>query len=205
MSEDKSLFDANRQMEFKLQSAEGAKTVTVRFPSDQQWMERQRKRKILIKNLGRGMSETIMPDSSDFDAGLVAELRVGEEPAIDAFEAGRILDELSRADVDNIEREGNLFRVHLQVPGSRTIHVLKIPSSRDLFQHRRSFYRIIDLPYNRQQLTINLDAAADLYKKLCESNEGYAASVPIIHQAAVVQALVNEVESGSGVAGSENF
>jgi len=205
MSEEKALFDTNRQMEITLQSAEGAKTITVRFPSDQQWIERQRKRKILIKNLGRGMSETITPDSSDFDADLVAELRAGEEPAIDGFEASRILDEISRADVDSIEREENLFRVHLQIPGSRTIHVMKIPSSRDLFQHRRSFYRIIDLPYNRQQLTINLDAAADLYKKLCESNEGYAASVPIIHQAAAIQAVVSEVESGSGVAGSENF
>ena len=36
MSENKPVFDANRQVEIKLQSAEGTKTITVRFPTDEE-------------------------------------------------------------------------------------------------------------------------------------------------------------------------
>jgi hypothetical protein len=32
------------------------KTIRVRFPSDEEWAERQRRRKVIVKNLGRGMA-----------------------------------------------------------------------------------------------------------------------------------------------------
>ena len=52
--------------------AEGTKTVKVRFPTDEEWTERQRRRKIVIKQLGRGISETVIPSSEDVDAVLFA-------------------------------------------------------------------------------------------------------------------------------------
>ena len=55
----KAVFDAGRQVEVQLRSAEGTKTVKVRFPTDEEWTERQRRRKIVIKQLGRGISETL--------------------------------------------------------------------------------------------------------------------------------------------------
>jgi len=44
------------------------KTVRVRFPSDEEWIERQRRRKAIIKQLGRGMSETTVANGEDVDA-----------------------------------------------------------------------------------------------------------------------------------------
>ena len=55
----KAVFDAGRQVEVQLRSVEGTKTVKVRFPTDEEWTERQRRRKIVIKQLGRGISETL--------------------------------------------------------------------------------------------------------------------------------------------------
>jgi hypothetical protein len=205
MSDSKPVFDIDQHISIKLQSPEGLKELTLRFPTDAEWIERQRKRKIIIKQLGRGLSETIIPDSSEYDSELVMKLRAGEEPGIDGFEATRILEELSLAEVEEIEQDGNAFLVNLKVPGTVTIHAVKMPSAKDLFQYRRAFTRVLDLPYNKQQLTLNLNAAEELYKKLSESAEGYAGPVPINHQAAVIQAVVNKVESGFGVAGQENF
>ncbi len=74
------VFDVNREINVKLQGPDGQiKPVAIRFPSDEEWMERQRRRKVVIKNLGRGMSETVPPESAEEDAQLVERLLV--EPA----------------------------------------------------------------------------------------------------------------------------
>ena len=196
MSENKPVFDANRQVEIKLQSAEGTKTVTVRFPTDEEWVERQRRRKIIIKQLGRGISETVVPTSEDTDAELLSRLRVGDGPEVDAFEASRILEQLSQADVDDVIPEAGAFRVLVRVPGGITAHILRMPSAKDVIEYRRAFARILDLPFNKQELTVNLAAAGGLYKKLCQGTEGYTGAVPVIHQAVAVKAAIDALEAG---------
>lgn len=205
MSEEKAVFDASRQVEIKLQSAEGAKTVTVRFPTDEEWIERQRRRKIIIKQLGRGVSETVVPGSEDADAELLAKLRVGDGPEVDAFEATRILEQLSQADVDDVIPEAGAFRVLVRVPGGITAHILRMPSAKDVIEYRRAFARILDLPFNKQELTVNLSAAGDLYKKLCQGTEGYAGAVPIIHQGVAVKAAIDALDAGFEVDRAANF
>lgn len=206
MSEAKqAVFDSSRSIEIRLQSAEGSKSVKVRFPTDDEWIERARKRKIIIKQLGRGMSETIVPSAEDIDAELLAKIRIGDGPEIDAFEASRILEQLGEAEVEDVETGGGAFRVILRVPGGVTAHLLRMPSARDVIQYRRSFARVIDLPYNRQQLTVNLNAAGELYAKLRQEVEGYEGAVPVIHQAAALKAAIEALDAGFGVAGSENF
>ena len=205
MSENKAVFDASRQVEIKLQSAEGTKTITVRFPTDEEWVERQRRRKIIIKQLGRGISETVIPSSEDADAELLAKLRVEDGPDVDAFEASRILEQLGQADVDDVVPEAGAFRVLVRVPGGITAHVLRMPSAKDVIEYRRAFARILDLPFNKQELTVNLGAAGTLYQNLCQETEGYAGSVPVVHQAVAVKAAIDALEAGLEVNRPENF
>lgn len=205
MNENKAVFDANRHVEIKLHVAEGTKTVTVRFPTDEEWIARQRRRKIIIKQLGRGVSETVVPGSEDADAELLAKLRIGDGPEVDAFEATRILEQLSQADVDDVLPEASAFRVLVRVPGGITAHVLRMPSAKDVIEYRRAFARILDLPFNRQELTVNLAAAGELHKKLCQAMEGYASAVPIIHQAVAVKAVIDALEAGFEVDRPANF
>ena len=134
----KPVFDASRQISIKLNTPEGAKTVTVRFPTDEEWTERQRRRKIIIKQLGRGISETVLPGSEEADAELLAKLRVGDGPEIDGFEATRILEQLSQADVDDALQEAGAFRVLVRVPGGLTAHVLRMPSAKDVIEYPRA-------------------------------------------------------------------
>src|SRR3972149_1870930 len=205
MGENKAVFDASRQVEIKPQGAEGTKTITVRFPTDEEWVERQRRRKIIIKQLGRGISETVIPSSEDADAELLAKLRVGDGPDVDAFEASRILEQLGQADVDDVIAEAGAFRVLVRVPGGLTAHVLRMPSAKDVIEYRRAFARILDLPFNKQELTVNLAAAGDLYKKLCQGTEWYAGAVPVIHQAVAVKAAIDALEAGFEVKPPANF
>jgi len=166
------MFDAKQPINIHLRTPDGVKPIRVRFPTDEEWIDRQRKRKVIVKQLGRGVSETTIPDSAEADAALLAKIRVPEEnaPEVDAFEASRIIEQLSQADVDDVVQEGDAFRVTLRVLGGSVAHVLKMPSAKDVFEYRRGFARVLDLPYNRQELIINLASAGALFKKLLESS-----------------------------------
>ena len=80
-----------------------------------------------------------------------------------------------------------------RILGGTVTHLLGMPSAKDVFEYRRRFARILDLPFNKQELTINLPAGA-LYKKLAQAAEGYA--VPIIHQAVAVKAAIDALDAG---------
>jgi hypothetical protein len=189
------MFDSTKPITMNLRSPEGLKSLRVRFPSDEEWIERQRRRKVTIKQLGRGVSETIIGNAEDADAALLAKIRDGEGPEVDPFEASRIIEQLSQADVDDVVFSGDGFRVTLRVLGGTVTHLLTMPSAKDVFEYRRGFARVLDLPYNRQELTINLGAAGALYKKLVTSTEGYGADAPVIHQAVAVKATIDALDA----------
>jgi hypothetical protein len=69
---DTQTFDAKRPITINLRTPGGVKAVRVRFPSDDEWIGRQRRRKVLVKQLGRGVSETTVANSEDVDAALLA-------------------------------------------------------------------------------------------------------------------------------------
>jgi hypothetical protein len=190
------MFDATQPITIHLRTPEGVKTVRVRFPTDEEWIERQRRRKIIIKQLGRGVSETIISGGEEADAALLAKIRQGEEPELDAYEAGRVLEQLGLAEVEDVAPCAEGYYVTLRVIGGTVGHILKPPSAKDLFDYRRSFARVLDVPYNRQELTINLAAAGALYQKLVVATVGYAGAVPIIHQAVAVKAAIDALEAG---------
>jgi hypothetical protein len=189
------MFDSARQIEIQLHAAERARTVKVRFPTDEEWIDRQRRRKIIIKQLGRGVSETTIPNAEEVDAALFRKIRLDDGDDVDAYEASRIIEQLSLAEVDDVVPEGAAFPVLLRVPGGTTAHVLRMPSAKDVIEYRRGFARILDLPFNRQELTVNLGAAGTLYQKLCQTTEGYADAVPIIHQAVAVKAAIDSLDT----------
>lgn len=189
------MFDTNQPIHVKVRTADGIKTLRVRFPTDEEWIERQRKRKLLIKHLGRGVTETIVSGGEDADAELLAKIRDGDGPEVDAFEASRIIEQLAQAEVDDAAIEGDSVRVDLRVLGGMSTHVLRMPTARDMIEYRRRFARVIDLPYGKQELRINLEIAGELYRKLAVSTEGYASAVPIVHQAIAVKAAIDELEA----------
>jgi len=199
------LFDATRPVAVQLLTPDGMKTVRVRFPSDDEWAERQRRRKVIIKNLGRGISETTIPNGEEIDAALLAKIRTGDEPEVDPFEAQKVIEQLGACDVDDVVMAGGSFRVVTRVLGGTTTHLLKMPSAKDVNQYRRGFFRMLDLPFNRQEITINLRVAGELYKKLAEAAEGYAGEVPLPHQAVAVKAAIDALDAAVAEDRDANF
>ena len=196
--EETTVFDVMRTVVMNLRTPAGTKTVRVRFPSDDEWAERQRRRKIIIKNLGRNVSETIIPNAEEVDAALLAKIRVPDEEAVDVdpFEAAKLIEQLSQCEVDDVVPTGDSFRVITRVLGATTTHLLRMPSAKDVFEYRRGFARILDLPFNKQELTLNLKVAGELYKRLVQATEGYSGEPPLIHQAVAVKAAIDALDAG---------
>ena len=94
------------------------------LPADlTRWMDREGPFKqrlgvaFIVKQLGRGISETTIPNGEDIDAALLAKIRTEEEPEVDAFEAQKVIDQLATCDVDDVVPAGDSFRVVLRVLG----------------------------------------------------------------------------------------
>ncbi len=199
------LFDAARPVALQLRTPEGIKTVRVRFPSDDEWIERQRRRKVIIKDLGRNVRETTMPGGEEVDAALLAKIRTEETPDVDAFEAAKLMDELAYCIVDDVVSVSDGYRISLRVPGAEPVILLKMPSQKDVTEYRRGFARLLELPFGRQQITLNLRVAGDLYNKLLISTEGYAGEVPIIHQSVAVKAAIDALDAAFAEDAESNF
>jgi hypothetical protein len=98
---------------------------------------------------GPALSETTIRDSQD--AALLAKIRLADEnaPEVDAFEASRVIEQLSPAEVDDFAHAGDGFRVTMRALGGTLRHLLRMPSAKDVFEYRRGFARVLDLPSNR--------------------------------------------------------
>jgi len=203
------MFDPAQPIEVRLNTAAGIKSMSVRFPKNDEWIERAKKRRIVTTQLGRGRSVTQVADSDEIDLGFFHQLAVDKSDIeIDGTEATRIIEMLGAATAIDIAESGNMFVITLLVVGGRkTIHNLTIPSTPDIDRFRRAYVRQLELPANKRELRVNLDAAAQLYKNLSEGTEGYVggSTIPITHQAAALLAAIEKLESLLEVEPEENF
>ena len=103
-------------------------------------------RRVLVKQLGRGISETTVANGEDVDAALLAAIQEkpkdGDAPEIDPFEDMKVIEQLSLAEVDDVVPDGDSFKITLRVLGATTFHLLKMPSSKDVFEYRPIFNNV---------------------------------------------------------------
>src|SRR5512146_3318612 len=106
------VFDVKAAIILKLISADGERKIRVRFPSDQEWADRARKRKVYIKQLGRGISETQVSHGEEVDAALLTTIRDdNDNTEVDLYEASHLIEQLAKCDVDDVDPVPGGFRV----------------------------------------------------------------------------------------------
>lgn len=191
------MFDCSQPIAVKL-PPDGARIVRLRFPTDDETADRQRKRKAIVKNLGRGRSETMIPAGEEGDLAFLALLRTDDgTPDVDAAEAEYVVQQILQCEVIDVTPQPEGYRVALAVLGVDTAAILKGPYLGDVRDFRKSYARPMDMQYGTREITINLRAAGELFRKLFISSENYAGDVPLAHQAAMVLAVI---EAGERVA-----
>lgn len=190
------VFDLNQPIKAKVVRPEGDAIIEIKFPSDEQWIERSRRRKIKSRNLGNGKVQSIPQGPDPHDAELVNSLRIeGCAVEVDMYEAKRILDKISMATFEEEpSREGANLRIPMKALGVGTVHFLRVPTERD----RNDFMELAGVPGvshgNIDIYGFNLGGAAVVYDKLKQNAHGYAGAVPVVHKLAIINAAFEFID-----------
>ena len=176
------------------------KTAQLRLPTNEEMLERLDQQKSIRRTIGRRKSQTEFVPNLKADLDLFNKIRLDKDGAeFDEFEAGNAISKLSFCEVTDCQRAGDEYRIVLRTPFGETVHMLKIPTQRDITVYRRTVVSSTDLPHGQEELRYRIEPAVDLYDSVVTKIEGYAASfkpadVPPHHKSAVIVELVQAID-----------
>ncbi len=176
------------------------KTAQLRLPTNEEMLERLDQQKSIRRTIGRRKSQTEFVPNLKADLDLFHKIRLDKDGAeFDEFEAGNAISKLSFCEVTDCQRAGDEYRITLRTPFGETVHLVKIPTQRDITVYRRTVVSSTDLPHGQEELRYRIEPAVDLYDSVVTKVEGYAASfkpadVPPHHKSAVVVELVQAID-----------
>ena len=176
------------------------KTAHLRLPTNQELLDRLAQQKSIRRTIGRRKSQTEFVPNPKADLDLFNQIRLDKDgPEFDEFEAGNAISKLTYCDVTDCERIGDEYRVTLKTPFGETVHLVKIPTQRDITIYRRTVVSSTDLPHGQEELRYRIEPAVELYDSVVRKIEGYAESfkpgdVPPHHKSAVVVELVQTID-----------
>jgi hypothetical protein len=143
--------------------------------------------------LGRGKSQSEDVDLPKINAELFAKIRTDKDgPEFDDAEAGMVIGRIERCAVANVEREGINYRIEMKVPGARVVHVLRMPTAKEMQDHERSSTSVVAARRSVETRAF-LEPSGALYDKLHISHDGYAGAVPIVHKSAAVSEVIAQL------------
>jgi hypothetical protein len=171
----------------------GEKSCEVRFPSDEEWCAWARAQRTVRHFLGRGKSQSEDVDLPKINAELFAKIRTDKDgPEFDDAEAGMVIGRIERCAVANVEREGINYRIEMKVPGARVVHVLRMPTAKEMQDHERASTSVVAARRSVETRAF-LEPSGALYDKLHISHDGYAGAVPIVHKSAAVSEVIAQL------------
>lgn len=197
------MFDSSAQFATSIRRADGLKKIVVRWPTDEEWAERQRGIQIHITRQGRGISET-SADSTKADAAMYAKIRTPDSPELAAEEAQKIIDVLATCMITDVALDGDVATVEMTILNDEKVsHQLRMPTTAQVAQFKRASVRVLDLPHGRQRLRMDMQPGLDLYDRCSVETTGYVNGAPAIHREAAVRAVIDacdaQVESPDGM------
>ena len=194
-------FDTKQELEFDppIASSGGLpQKVVLRWPTDEEWAARQRGRKIIIRRLGRGISETVPPEPGEADLKLYSAIAVNGAPVMTPAEAAKVIEVMAVADVFDVQVEGGEATVEMEVASGRVKHHMRIPTADEVLSFRRAAASVLDLPFNQQEIRVTPEAGARLYEKCQGKSEDYVNGIPNIHKDAAARAVIEFIDRALG-------
>lgn len=177
------------KLELSIMRDSGPFKLTMRWPTDEEWAKRHKSRRLIQRDMGRGMSESEPIDNKEFDKTLVRE--ISGDDTVTPAEATTVLNRLASSNITGLERTEEGFLVRIRTVGNLEMEIkTKCPSTELSAEYKRKLVRIINLQFGQQEFRTNLQCAADLFESIHIPNgEG---RVAIIHKADIAAAVVTE-------------
>jgi hypothetical protein len=191
------MFDATSEYVFKARTPEGEKAeIVMRWPNDQEWGERKRAAKLVTTQLGRGRSETQGVSSPETDLKIFDACKLNGAPKLEGDEATRLLDVLARCEVRDVEIEGPSATVTMQILGGEVKHMLRVPTAKQARLMREAATKIRQMPHNRIEVRMSLDAPAKLWEECGGKSDDYKDGIiPALHKDVAIRAVIEELDN----------
>jgi hypothetical protein len=188
-------FDSQAEIVAQARTVAAGKTeLSVRFPDDELWAERQRKCRIIVKQLGRGNTE-MDTDYGDIDMKIYERVKQNGSPNLTPFEATRFLNTLAQAQVLDTKLIGEGAEVELRVFGGIVHHTLKrIPSAEEVHKLHKSGKQFQN-SRGSTEYRLYVEPGATLYDACGGASEHYANGIPAIHKDAVIRDVIREADN----------
>lgn len=197
------MFNIERPFRTKVPIDGQMTVITVRFPTDQEFLQYHNTRRVVDISLGRGKSETDVEKAQEAAVALYA--KIGKEPtSIPPAAAEIVVGKMLRAEVVTAEPGSPAYVVTLRalnVEGLR--HCFRMPSAEQLKRFDTITKVIGDA--RRAEYHVSVNTAAALYDELVSSSENYVGSVPILHKHVAVAGLMKAVREEMDAEGEDFF
>jgi hypothetical protein len=191
------MFDTASEIHFnvRLQSTQGQpQDVGVRWPTDEEWASYLRTKKFMVRQMGRGVTETVVPAPGEGDLALYQKISLNGAPEMTAAEAARVIDAISICQVVSVTLDGVEAEVELRILTGLVRHRLRIPNADQVSNYRRSAVRRLDLPHNQTHAMFNQAVAAKIYDECGGHSDDYPSGVPMPHKHEAARAVIEEIE-----------
>lgn len=198
------MFDTTAEYVLPARAGKTKIEVTLRWPSDEEWADRHRQRKIVIRNVGRGVSETEI-DSADADLKLYQLARLNGAPELTAAEASLVIRAIERCEVTEVVLDGEEATVTMQVAGGKVTHRIQQPTADQVIRMQRAASRLFSAPHNTSQMRMYLEPPAKLWDECKGSSDDYTTAVPALHKDAAIRAVVEQINLEMSAGDDEKF
>ena len=196
------MFDSTSEIAFPFRTAQGKVEIVMRWPSDEEWYEQVRRRKVLVTDLGRGRSE-MRVDFGDGYLWLFEKIKQNGAPVLTQSEAKKVFEIVGKCDVASVAIEGDEAIVDMQVLGGIVRHRLRLPTV-DQVDTLNLATRVIDLPYGKKEYRMRLESAARLWDEIGGRSTDYVGPVPAPHKDAAVRAVVAHINNELSASNDES-
>lgn len=164
--------------------------AVLRFPTDDQWIERQRSIRVVERRHQKRKAEGALQASAVlFDAIAVDPEAVKDW---DGEEKSAAIDFLEKCQVTGVERDGDAFVFTIAVAGGEVTHTLAIPRMKAMRKYGNNYSDTDDSNPNAIVTRRALEPARELWLSVKQAVSGYAegSEVPICHMDAVIGELL---------------
>ena len=189
------MFNMDTNFHFQnMRTSAGTANIVVRWPTDEEWIAHNKRKRIVQTNIGRGV-HTSVQDTGEADLKLYESIKLDGAPPLNTDEATYIIELIARCEVTSLEVGAEEAAVQLTlVKGAEAKHAMRIPTIGEMRRLQR-LATVMVLPYSRFQIRPNLEAAAALWDQCGGRAEGYAGPVPNIHKDAAIRAVIQALEN----------
>lgn len=184
------MLDTDAEIRLRLEDGAGAKQAVLRWPADDEWIQREKNlRTVIYPVIGGGtFTETQGNERAAFD--LFQAIRADTDgPAFDEYEAADVIERLLEAGVLEVEHRGAEVDVRLTVAGGNVVtHTLGFPMARERHVYNK-FTTLVSFDRWREWRR-DLAGIAGMWDELVLNVEGCTGEIPLPHKAAAMAELM---------------